>query len=194
MNAGLAVFQTTASRKIALRRSQIPSDPVTADLLRSVAPDVREVSLVAESFGLDEPPIGIRDGADRAMAERIAATTCWPEDARAKRAALEAMLKPLVERAIRMCREAREADLRSDDAAEKFVSAELEGGYWLKPLKDASDYWAMESARRLIEAYAAAEEALGAERAVGFAVRGEAWLPFDVREEAEALFFGAARR
>ena len=84
--------------------------------------------------------------------------------------------------------------LRSDDAAEKFVSAELEGGYWLKPLKDASDYWAMESARRLIEAYAAAEVALGAERAVGFAIRGEAWRPFDVREEAEALFFGAARR
>src|ERR1700757_3674768 len=86
----------------------------TADLLRSVAPDVREVSLVAESFGLDEPTIGIRDGADRAMTERIAATTCWPEDARARRAALEAMLKPLVERALRMCREARKAELQSD--------------------------------------------------------------------------------
>jgi hypothetical protein len=110
------------------------------------------------------------------------------------KAALEAMLKPLVERALRMCREAREAGSRSDDAAEKFVSAELEGGYWLKPLKDASDYWAMESARRLIDAYAAAEEALGADRAVGFAVRGEAWLPFDLREEVEALFFGTARR
>jgi len=84
------------------------------------------------------------------MAERIAVTTCWPEDARAKRAALEAMLRPHLERALRMCREAREAELRSDDAAEKFVSAELEGGYWLKPLKDASDYWAMESARRLM--------------------------------------------
>ena len=74
------------------------------------------------------------------------------------------------------------------------MSAELEGGYWLKPLKDASDYWAMELARRLIEAYAAAEVALGAERAVGFAMRGDVWRPFDVREEAEALFFGAARR
>jgi len=166
----------------------------TADLLRSVAPDVREVSLIAEAFGLEEPPMEVRNASDRAMAERIAATTCWPEDAKAKRAALEAMPKPLVERALRMCREAREAGLRSDDAAEKFVSAELEGGYWLKPLKDASDYWAMESARRLIDAYAAAEVALGAERAVGFALRGEAWRPFDVREEAEALFFGTARR
>jgi hypothetical protein len=47
---------------------------------------------------------------------------------------------------------------------------------------------------RLIDACAAAERALGAERAVGFVMRGEAWRPFDVREEAEALFFGAARR
>ena len=93
-----------------------------------------------------------------------------------------------------MCREAREAGLRSDDAAERFVGAELEGGYWLKPLKDSSDYPAMELARRLIEAYVAAKEALGAERPVWFAVRGEVWRPFDVREEAEALFFGAARR
>ena len=83
----------------------------TSDVLRSVAPDVREVSLVAESFGLDEPPMKVRNASDRAMAERIAATTSWPEDARAKRAAIEAMLKPLVERALRMCREAREAGL-----------------------------------------------------------------------------------
>ena len=59
----------------------------TADLLRSVAPDVREVSLVAESFGLEEPPMEVRNASDRAMAERIAATTCWPEDAGAKRSA-----------------------------------------------------------------------------------------------------------
>src|ERR1700741_142084 len=89
----------------------------TADLLRSVAPDVREVSLVAEAFGLDEPPIEIRSASDRAMAERSAATGCGPENAKAKRAALEAMLKPLVERAFRMCPEAREAGSRSDDAA-----------------------------------------------------------------------------
>jgi hypothetical protein len=100
----------------------------TADLLRSVAPDVREVSLVAEGFGLEEPPMEIRKASDRSMTDRIAATTCWPEDTTAKRAALEAMLKPLVERALRMCRESREAGLRSDEATEKFVSAELDGG------------------------------------------------------------------
>jgi len=52
----------------------------------------------------------------------------------------------------------------------------------------------LESARRLIEAYAAAEEALGAERAIGFALRAEAWRPFNLEAEAEAVFFESARR
>ena len=68
----------------------------TTELLRGVAPDVREVSLVAEAFGLEEPSTGIRERADRGMAEGIAATTSWPEDAKAKKAALEAMLKPFM--------------------------------------------------------------------------------------------------
>ena len=39
----------------------------TADLLRSVAADVREVSLVAEAFGLEEPPMDVRNASDRAI-------------------------------------------------------------------------------------------------------------------------------
>ena len=163
----------------------------TTDLLRSLAPDVRQVSLVAEAFGLDEPPLEVRHDADRAMAERIAMTTCWPED---KNAALEKMLKPLVERAIRLCREAREAGKRSDEAAEKFVTAQLAGGYWLKPLEDASDARAFEWASRLIDAYAASEAALGAARAVSMAILGEAWRPFDLNEEVEVALLGAASR
>jgi hypothetical protein len=163
----------------------------TIDLLRSLAPDFRHVSLVAEAFGLDEPPLEVRHEADRAMAKRIAMTTCWPED---KNAALEKMLKPPVERAIRLCREAREAGKRSDEAAEKFVTAQLAGGYWLKPLEDASDARAFEWASRLIDAYAASEEALGAARAVSMAIRGEAWRPFDLREEVEVALLGAASR
>ncbi|WP_294536606.1 hypothetical protein [uncultured Rhodoblastus sp.] len=166
----------------------------TTDLLRSLAPDFRHVSLVAEAFGLDEPPLEVRHEADRAMAERIAMTTYWPEDANAKRAALEKMLKPLVERAIRLCREAREAGKRSDEAAEKFVTAQLAGGYWLKPLEDASDARAFEWASSLIDAYAASEEALGAARAVRMAIRGEAWRPFDLNEEVEVALLGAASR
>ena len=99
---------------------------------RSVAErraDVREVNLLRRRSGsrsLRGGPerVGPGDGgADR----RDAAGRRTPE----RRTALEAMLKPLVERALRICREAREAGSRSDDAAERFVSAELEGGYWL---------------------------------------------------------------
>jgi hypothetical protein len=166
----------------------------TTDLLRSLAPDSRQVSLVAEAFGLDEPSIEVRHEADRAMAERIAMTTCWPEEKNAKRAALEKMLKPLVERAIRLCREARAAGKRSDEAAGKFVTAQLAGGYWLKPLEETSDARAFEWANSLIEAHAASQEALGAERAVSMAISGEAWRPFDVHEEAEVVLLGAASR
>lgn len=166
----------------------------TEDLLRSLAPDCREVSLVAEAFGLDMTPIDVRHEADSAMAERIAMTTSWPDDAKAKRAALREMLKPLIERAIRLCLEAHEAAKRSDEAAGKFVTAQLAGGYWLQPLEDSSDARAFEWASSLIDAYAASEEALGAARAVGMAICGEAWRPFDAHEEAEILFFGATRR
>ena len=44
------------------------------DLLRDIAPDLREVCLVAEAFGLEEPAVDIRGEADRAMAEKIAMT------------------------------------------------------------------------------------------------------------------------
>ena len=166
----------------------------TTDLLGSLAPDVREASLVAEAFGLDGPPLEVRLDSDRAMAERIAITSCWPQDEKARRAALEEMLKPLVERAIGMCRQALVAGKRSDEAAGKFVAAQLEGGYWLMPLEEASEARAVEWASRLIDAFAASEEALGASRAVSMAIRGETWRPFDVREEAEVTLLGAARR
>ena len=43
------------------------------DLLIDVAPDSREVELIAEAFGLDAPDPEGRATADRVMAERIAA-------------------------------------------------------------------------------------------------------------------------
>lgn len=162
------------------------------DLLRDIAPDVREVGLVAEAFGLDEPPFNARDEADRAMAEKIRMTSCWPENPEERKTALASLLQPLVERAVIACREAHKAALRSDDAAEAFVNAQTQGGYWLQPLEDASTMRSTEAAMRLIEAYVAAEEAHGAARAI--ARRGETWRPFDLREEERQLFFGAAGR
>ena len=85
------------------------------DLLIEVAPDSREVELIAEAFGFDAPDPDGRSKADRAMAETIAKTDL-PADPKERRAALNAMLKPLVDRAVAACGEARQAALRSDEA------------------------------------------------------------------------------
>jgi len=126
------------------------------DLLIEVAPDSREVELIAEAFGFDPPDPDGRSKADRAMAQTIAKTDL-PADAKERRAALNAMLKPLVDRAVAACGEARQTALRSDEAGEKLASAQIEGGYWLAPLEDAANHWAVEAARLQLIAYEAAE-------------------------------------
>ena len=66
------------------------------DLLIEVAPDSREVELIAEAFGFEAPDPDGRRKADRAMAETIAKADL-PAGPEERRAALNAMLKPLVE-------------------------------------------------------------------------------------------------
>jgi hypothetical protein len=62
----------------------------------------------------------------------------------------------------------------------------------LRLSKPAQEARAVEAARLQIATHEAAQAAIGADRAVGFAKRGESWRPFDVREEAAARFFGVA--
>src|ERR1700691_6188793 len=130
------------------------------ELLIDVAPDSREVELIAEAFGFDAPDPGGRAKADQAMAERIAGVDL-PVDRQERWAALSAILTPFVDRAVAACAQARQASLQSDADNEKFAKAQMEGGYWLAPLKAAADYWAVEAARLQIVAHEAAE---GAER------------------------------
>ena len=72
------------------------------DLLIDVAPDSREVELIAEAFGFDAPDPEGRAKADRAMAERIAAMDL-PVDREERRTALNAILELLVDRAVAAC-------------------------------------------------------------------------------------------
>jgi hypothetical protein len=154
------------------------------DLLIDVAPDSREVELIAEAFGFDAPDPEERAKADRATAERIA-TMDLPVDRQERRAALKAILKPLVDRAVAACAQARQASLQSDADNEKFAKAQMEGGYWLAP--EAADYWAVEAARLQIVAHEAAQAAHGAGRAIEFAKRGETWRPSNAEDDMNAL-------
>src|SRR5271157_6177975 len=161
------------------------------DLLIEVAPDSREVELIAEAFGFEAPDPDGRSKADRAMAETIAKTDL-SADPKERRTALNAMLKPLVDRAVAACAATRQAALRSDEAGAKLANAQIEGGYWLAPLEDAADHWAVESARLQLTAYEAAQAAHGAGRAIEFAKRGEPWRPPNAEEDVNALI--AAQR
>jgi hypothetical protein len=156
------------------------------DLLVDVAPDSREVELIAEAFGFAAPDPAGRAMADRAMVERIAAMDL-PVDREQRRAALNAILTPFVDHAVAACAQARQASLQSDADNEKLAKAQVEGGYWLEPLKEAADYWAIEAARLQIVAHEAAQAAHGAGRAIEFAKRGEAWRPSNAEDDMNAL-------
>jgi len=156
------------------------------DLLVEVAPDSREIELIAEAFGFEGPDPEGRAKADRAMAERIAVMDL-PVERQERRAALNAILTPFVNRAVAACAKARQASLRSDADNEKFAKAQLEGGYWLAPLKEAADYWAVEAARLQIVAHETAQIAHGVARAIEFAKRGEAWRPSNAEDDMNAL-------
>ena len=166
---------------------------LTLELLRDIAPDVREVLQLAESFDLPLPAPELRHEVDRDVAEHIL-NHVRPEPGPQRHAELEALLTPVLARAAQACREAHEASVAATTAQRRVVEAQTEGGSWLAPLEDRANALSTAAAQKLVDAYARAEEAEGTARAVGMALRGETWVPFDLQAEAEALFFGPSRR
>jgi len=159
------------------------------DLLCEIAPDSREVDLVAEAFDLGCTLGETRREADLAMAEHIL-NNAPEERGPRRRLALDALLRPLVVQAVAACRQAHQAAEKAQAATQRLVTAQSEGGYWITPLEEDASAKTNEAARLLIEAHLASEEALGAARAIGMAKRGEEWRPFDLGAEEQALFFG----
>lgn len=164
----------------------------TLDLMREIAPDSREVSLVAEAFGLKEPAHALRHQADRDTAEHILNAVA-PEPGEARRLALEGLLRPLVKAAVEACRAADEVSRLLMPAQERALAAEGYGNLWADRLRERADELSQRSAELLLAAHARCEEAEGAARAVGMALRGETWVPYDPREVAEWLASGGGR-
>jgi hypothetical protein len=160
----------------------------TMDLLRDIAPDVREVLLLVESFGLSLPKGDPRQAADAEMADYIA-NHVRPEPGAQRQAELDALLTSVVARAVVGCRAAHEAALAATEAQQRVVDAQSQGGYWLQPMEERAEGLTATAAQCLLEAHLRSEEAGGASRAVSLAKHGETWVPFDLQAEAEALFF-----
>lgn len=158
----------------------------TLELLREIAPDVREVMAIAEAFDLAVPATGLRERVDRETAEHILNQVV--PDGPARAVALAGMLDPVVAGAIAACREAHDVSVEAAQAQQALLQAQTDGHAWVEPLRKWAEGLTLRTAELMIEAHGHVEEAEGVWRAVGLARRGEAWLPRDHRADEEALF------
>ena len=184
MHSGLSPGQDNVVRFPMERRVR-----PTLELMREIAPDVREVSLVAETFGL-EPSYGLRHEVDARTAEYIA-DQVPDEPGEARGAMLADLLAPLVAAAVEACRTSHDASRLAEEMRRKAEAAAR--GPWAEPLRARADAATLRAAELLLEAHARCEEAEGAQRAIGFARRREAWRPHDPREVGEWLIAAGER-
>ena len=119
----------------------------TLDLLRSIGPDVREVLEIGESFQLPLPGAELRDAVDEEVAEHVL-NHVRSEPGRERQAALDAILKPALARAVQACRDAHDAAQVAAEARERLVRAESEEGYWLAQLTERAGSLTTEAAPR----------------------------------------------
>jgi len=157
----------------------------TLELLRDIAPDVREVLSIAEAFDLDMPSPDLRDRVDLETAEHILNMIAGM---RMLPSALDELINPTVAQAVDACRAAHDVSVAAAEARQVLLSAQISGHFWLKPLRERAEDLTLRTAEFLIDAHTRVEEAEGVARAVGFARRGEKWLPRRHRADEEALF------
>ena len=158
----------------------------TLELLRDLAPDVREVLGVAEAFGLVAPALDFRDRVDAATAEHIA--TQIPPAGPVRTRMLAALLDPVITAGVAACHAAHDASLVAAEAREALSRAPTARQFWLDPLREHAAVLSQRAAECLILAHLHAEEAHGVARAVRMARDGEVWAPRDTHAEADALF------
>ena len=158
----------------------------TLELLRGIAPDVREVLNLAEAFGMEMPVPDLRERVDAATAEHGANQV--PAGGAAREAMLCELLEPVVAGAIASCREAHDAWAAAAAAEETLRRARRTAYFRIEPLQERAVALAWRVAELMMIAHMGAEEAEGVARAVGLGRSGEAWRPRDEGREAEELF------
>jgi hypothetical protein len=159
----------------------------TLDLLREIAPDIREVLLVADGFNLEPPVFGLRDRVDAETAAYIVDQFAGP-GVPAKRV-LAALLDPIVATAVEACRAAHDSAIEAEAARQALPAARDDGYHSIDPIKEqTAAALTFRAAELLIAAYLRVEEAEGVARAVGLAHSGESWTPRDLRADEEVVF------
>jgi hypothetical protein len=164
----------------------------TLDLLREIAPDLREVLLIAEAFGLETPAPDLRDRVDAATAEYI--LNQFGGGGAPPAGALAALLDPVVAKAIAACRVAYDQAADAAEARQVLLAARAAGQVRIEQMTERTEALALRAAHLFVAAMVAVEEAEGVARAVGLMRRGEPWTPRNLRDDEAALFGEAARR
>lgn len=157
----------------------------TMTRLRELAPDVRAVLLLADTFGFEAVPLNYRDQVDAETALHIAENTPAPH------LVSKALLRNLEGQAITV---ALAAVVAAENAAGKaraaralLNQAEREGGYALALLRGRATSCSQEAAGLMIAAHGLCEAAEGVARAVGLARSGENWTPRNSHAETDWL-------
>lgn len=154
----------------------MPTDRVQADLdlLDRTPPADHGLELLALAVGLPPPPPNVRDAAAEAMAELIDELGQVP-DPRAWRAALDDLLRPVVDAAVAACREAGDEHDHVRAALLQLRCARLgpSDRRLLGVLTSGTERLMVRAAELLIVAHIRSEEARGAAWAVSRACRAE---------------------
>ena len=163
----------------------------TLDVLRGIAPDGREVSLLGETYEI-AVPADLQEHADRAAAEYILNQV--PTTGRERDDMLREMLNHAVSTAVTAVlvsqRITKAAVLARAEAAEARAGL----GYWLYDLEQRAAELSIGAAEALISAHGRTLEAYGVARAVDLAFRGVEWAPRNHRAEMEWLLSVEAKR
>ncbi len=156
----------------------------TLGLLYEIAPDIRDVSLLAETYDI-ALPADLQDRADREAAEYILNQVS--PHGRQRGDALREMLDHAVSTAVAAVRASQSLAQEAAHARQDVANAKTGPGYWMQDLEQAASELSIDAAEAFVAAHGRALEAFGVARAVELAMQGEPWTPRDHHAEMDWL-------
>ena len=155
-------------------------------VLYDIAPDPREVLLIAQSYQLEPPNPELAHQVDAETA-RYVAEHVLPLAPSERPAALSGLLDPVVRRAVEACQDADRVSQQLVKAEQALLHVRTESGHSAPLLEEAANALSWRAAELLILAHERCQEARGVNRAVGIARRGETWTPYSAAEASDWL-------